>query len=174
MSFAVIFAAVGLVFWLAVLILTFIRPTFIRPTGPRTGIRWVAAGMLPILSNVIVQNLPRQQGWPYSQRPIFDGIWLAFAVAGLGCDIVGVLIVIRSAQRTRRRPGRPADESHRSPLQPPAGIPDDVVELVRQGKKIQAIKRYRKLNSDLGLKQAKEHIDLISLTAKPDHSSPRS
>jgi ribosomal protein L7/L12 len=90
-----------------------------------------------------------------------------------GCYLFFSWSVIAISIVRKLRAGRPADEPDRSPLQPPAGIPDDVIELVRHGKKIQAIKRYRKLNSDLGLKQAKEHIDLISLATKPDNS-PRS
>ncbi|MDQ2814144.1 MAG: hypothetical protein M3Z75_20315 [Actinomycetota bacterium] len=35
----------------------------------------------------------------------------------------------------------------------------EVLTLARQGRRIQAIKRYRELNPDVGLKEAKEVID---------------
>lgn len=40
-------------------------------------------------------------------------------------------------------------------------VPEDIVHLVLQDKKIQAIKRYRELNPGVGLKQAKDLIDSI-------------
>jgi hypothetical protein len=45
---------------------------------------------------------------------------------------------------------------------PPADCPDDVLALVRQGKKIQAIKAYRKLHGDISLKEAKAFVDDIA------------
>jgi hypothetical protein len=40
-----------------------------------------------------------------------------------------------------------------------AGVPGEVAQLVQDGKKIQAIKQYRKLAPGLGLKEAKDIID---------------
>ena len=40
------------------------------------------------------------------------------------------------------------------------GIPADIVDLVRAGNKIEAIKRYRELTG-VGLKEAKDAIDEI-------------
>jgi hypothetical protein len=43
----------------------------------------------------------------------------------------------------------------------PTAIPPDIVALVEQGRKIEAIKRYRQLNEGVGLKEAKDVIDTI-------------
>ena len=43
----------------------------------------------------------------------------------------------------------------------PAVLPPEITALVLQGKKIQAIKRYRELNQGVGLKEAKDIIDQL-------------
>lgn len=40
-------------------------------------------------------------------------------------------------------------------------LPEHVVELVRSGRKIDAIKELRTLNPGLGLKEAKDQVDLV-------------
>ena len=43
----------------------------------------------------------------------------------------------------------------------PHGVTRDVADLVLDGKKIQAIKRYRELNHGVGFEEAKNIIDAI-------------
>jgi hypothetical protein len=43
--------------------------------------------------------------------------------------------------------------------QAPPGAEEDVAALVHQGRKIEAIKRYRQLNPGVGLREAKQVID---------------
>ena len=43
--------------------------------------------------------------------------------------------------------------------QAPPGAEEDVATLARQGRKIEAIKRYRQLNPGIGLREAKQVID---------------
>jgi ribosomal protein L7/L12 len=45
--------------------------------------------------------------------------------------------------------------------QMPHGVTRDVADLVLDGKKIQAIKRYRELNHGVGFEEAKNIIDAI-------------
>jgi len=47
-----------------------------------------------------------------------------------------------------------------SPAGSSGGVPDDVARLVREGRKIDAIKRYREITG-LGLKEAKDAVDAI-------------
>ncbi len=64
---------------------------------------------------------------------------------------------VRKRREQRQRgyaPGTPG-------IRQPDGISDDMLELVRQDKRIKAIKRYRELNPDVSLRQAKHVIDQI-------------
>jgi hypothetical protein len=45
--------------------------------------------------------------------------------------------------------------------QMPHGVTQDIIDLVRSGKKIHAIKRYRELNHGVELREAKDIIDAI-------------
>jgi hypothetical protein len=58
------------------------------------------------------------------------------------------------------------DDGHRQPGlpvgTPPGDVPDDVVALVRKGRKIQAIKAYQKVHGTMSLKEAKDVVDNIA------------
>jgi hypothetical protein len=81
------------------------------------------------------------------------------------CGVAGYLAASALAQpaKLRKRPEQTGqlDQPHQAALQLPGDIPHDVVDLIRQGMKIQAIKRYRQLNHGVGLKEAKDIIDRI-------------
>ena len=91
----------------------------------------------------------------FGQRP---GPWSA-AVVGAGAfmfaDSVG-RTVRQAKRRSRAASGVPHSEVSYKVRPGPSA---DVLALVEQGRKIQAIKRYRELNQGIGLKAAKDIID---------------
>lgn len=76
---------------------------------------------------------------------------------------IGISISSRRRQAQARDRQRSLHQSELSVVDQMTGtsfeIPPDIVALVERGRKIQAIKRYRKLHEGLGLKEAKDIID---------------
>lgn len=75
----------------------------------------------------------------------------AFALLGVAFLMLSA-VWFATAVRTRRR----GVQRRYDQVQEPA---PEVVALAEQGRRIQAIKRYRELNPDIGLNQAKDVID---------------
>jgi ribosomal protein L7/L12 len=70
---------------------------------------------------------------------------------------IGAVRVFQAA--TRKIRDTPTDHHGEPDYQAVPGLAPEVVILVNQGRKIQAIKRYRELNPGIGLKEAKDVID---------------
>jgi hypothetical protein len=64
------------------------------------------------------------------------------------------------AHHQHREQARRVQEAYDSG-QMPHGVTQDIIDLIRSGKKIQAIKRYRELNHGVELREAKNVIDAI-------------
>jgi hypothetical protein len=91
----------------------------------------------------------------FGQRP---GPWSA-AVVGAGAFMLADLVgrTVRAAKRSSRAAsGAPRSEVTCEVRPEPSS---EVLALLEQGRKIQAIKRYRELNQGVGLKGAKDVID---------------
>jgi hypothetical protein len=80
---------------------------------------------------------------------------LAVIVGGLSAGVVGD--IFRAV--TRKRGAVPADCLMEPACEVLPGGDPEVLILVEQGRKIQAIKRYRELHPGTGLKEAKDVID---------------
>jgi hypothetical protein len=88
--------------------------------------------------------------FPRSHPRLWPAVWVYLATALWAT-------LNRPSSKQPKRPERPPGDSAGLP----PDIPGEVIDLVRQGKKIQAIKRYRQLISGVGLKDAKDIIDQI-------------
>jgi hypothetical protein len=97
--------------------------------------------------------LERATGWHPS---LFD---IALTAAGT-LSGSGVRRGFRAARRKRQ--DTPTDHYGEPDYQAVPELAPEVVILVDQGRKIQAIKRYRKLNPGTGLKAAKDVIDELA------------
>jgi ribosomal protein L7/L12 len=91
------------------------------------------------------------------------GGWQHPEVLGLAAIVAGLLIAsaVRGVLRAETRKGGAMSAGrHGGPVYQvlPEAAPE-VLILVEQDRKIQAIKRYRELNPGIGLKQAKDVID---------------
>jgi ribosomal protein L7/L12 len=87
---------------------------------------------------------------------------LAVTAAGTLSGIVAVRVVQAAISGTRKSRDTPTDH-HSEPDYPAVpGFAPEVVILVDQGRKIQAIGRYRELNPGIGLKAAKDAIDELA------------
>jgi hypothetical protein len=94
---------------------------------------WTVAGILMILATVV---------WHDSGADaVLGGIWLWLAVG-----------YFAMAFGRRRR-------EQRGPGHVPSELPPEVRLLAEQGRKIEAIKRYRQLNPGVGLREAKKAVD---------------
>lgn len=79
-----------------------------------------------------------------------DANWAGFGVGGMWLLLAAGWFLTARQFRRREQLGFAQDV-------PGAG--QDVLTLVRQGRKIEAIKRYRQLNPGIGLREAKHVID---------------
>jgi ribosomal protein L7/L12 len=70
--------------------------------------------------------------------------------------------IARDHARPQALSARPPMDAYPGGEIPASGVTPEIASLVQQGKKIQAIKRYRELNPGTGLKQAKDIIDQIA------------
>jgi hypothetical protein len=83
--------------------------------------------------------------------------WMFRLLPGLGVAAMLTADLYRRRRRHNRhyQPGPPVGT-------PPGDGMEDVLALVRQGKKIQAIKAYQKLHGNISLKEAKDFIEGIA------------
>jgi hypothetical protein len=94
---------------------------------------WAAGGILTILFTVI---------WHGSGADAaLGGLWLLLALGNFA-------MAIEQRRREQRGPGHA-----------PTALPPEVLLLAEQGRKIEAIKRYRQLNPGTGLREAKQAVD---------------
>ena len=105
---------------------------------------------MPAVLGVSAYFIGRAAGWhPEALGLVVIVAWFLFA-SGVGS-------VLRAV--TGKSGGTPAN-GHGGPVyQPLPEAAPEVVILVEQGRKIQAIKRYRELNPGIGLRRAKDVID---------------
>ena len=104
---------------------------------------------------LLLYVIDRAAGWPPQPGPMLLGFGCSAAVTGWERI---------SAVRRRLRPDSIAPEQPEqsaSRLVAPPGIPADVYELVRQDRKVLAIRRYRQVNRHVSLKEAKDIIDAL-------------
>ena len=117
-----------------------------RAGGRGAATRWRA---LPAVLGVGAYVIGRASGW----HP--EALGLAAMAVGLTASVVlGVLGAV-----TRKGGDAPADRDSVPVHEAPPAPAPEVLLLVEQGRKIQAIKHYRQVNRGIGLKQAKDVID---------------
>lgn len=115
-----------------------------KPRSPRQ--RWLVVATVAVIMGVAYLI-----AWGAGGHP------LLFFFAETPC-IFALALVLNSPSRASQRKERDiGDQSAAAHLA--AGVPEEVVHLVQQGKEIQAIKQYRTLNPGTGLKEAKDIID---------------
>jgi hypothetical protein len=95
----IIFWSLMLALWLAVLV-----GNFVKRKLSSTALRWLAAGMLLMATNMIVREVATGHRWPPSQLRAVDAVGHWSAVVALVCGGVSVFILIRSGQWVRRQP----------------------------------------------------------------------
>lgn len=120
----------------------------VRSRDFRDGCRAAYVGLsLPVL--VILGIIDPATGW---RSPA----WLV-SVSALAGMIAALAVYILKRRSRSVGAGAPGDVL----AEQADDIPEGVFELVRQGRKIRAVRRYRELRQDLSLKEAKEIIDRI-------------
>jgi hypothetical protein len=117
----------------------------------KAGQAWLAAIAGAAAFGTAVYAVAFAAGWHPHPWPFIVG-----GCGGLAGSGFGRMLQIQGSRNGRRR-AQVVDVARGSS----DALPEDIVHLALQDKKIQAIKRYRELNPGVGLKQAKDLIDSI-------------
>jgi hypothetical protein len=120
----------------------------VRMRDFREGRRAAYLGLsLPVL--IILGIIDPATGWRSPN-------WLVSVLSVAGMSAALAVEILRRRGRSVGA-GAPGDVL----AEQPGDMPEDVFELVRRGRKIRAVKRYRELREDLSVKEVREIIDRI-------------